>query len=116
MLGQGVDRHLLGLRLIAKENKMPEPALFSDVGFKKSTHFRMSTSQVATKCYGVMSYGPTCEDGYSLCYNPRADDIFFSIGAFKSCKETNPKALAEHLVKSFIEVQELMIKYQHCKM
>jgi len=44
--GLGIDRHLLGLKLIAKENGITVPELFSDVGYTKSSHYRLSTSQV----------------------------------------------------------------------
>lgn len=44
--GLGVDRHLLGLKLIAQQNGIPIPELYSDAGYVKSTHFRLSTSQV----------------------------------------------------------------------
>ena len=45
--GQAVDRHLLGLKLIALENGRDIPELFMDLAFKESTHFRLSTSQVS---------------------------------------------------------------------
>jgi carnitine O-acetyltransferase len=44
--GLAVDRHLLGLKLIAKENGIPIPEIFTEKGFVQSTHFRLSTSQV----------------------------------------------------------------------
>lgn len=47
MRGEGIDRHLLGLKMIAKENGLPVPELYSDDGFVKSTHYRISTSQVS---------------------------------------------------------------------
>lgn len=47
MKGEGVDRHLLGLKMIAKENGLPIPELYADDGFVKSTHYRISTSQVS---------------------------------------------------------------------
>jgi carnitine O-acetyltransferase len=46
MNGNGIDRHLLGLRLIAAENNRQTPALFSDVAYNKMMHFKLSTSQV----------------------------------------------------------------------
>jgi len=45
--GQVFDRHLLGLRLIAKENDIDMPALFTDKSYAKSLHFCLSTSQVS---------------------------------------------------------------------
>lgn len=47
MTGEGVDRHLLGLKLIARENNLPIPDLYNDPAYTKSTHFRVSTSQVS---------------------------------------------------------------------
>lgn len=58
MSGQGVDRHLLGLKLLAKENNLPLPALYNDESYTKSTHFRISTSQVASSNKAFMCYGP----------------------------------------------------------
>lgn len=46
MMGEGVDRHLLGLKLIARENNIPIPDFYNDISYTKSTHFRVSTSQV----------------------------------------------------------------------
>lgn len=44
--GQGIDRHLLGLKLIALENNMKVPALHMDVAYSLSSHHNVSTSQV----------------------------------------------------------------------
>ena len=50
--GQGIDRHLLGLKLIATENGIETPGIFKDVAFSRSLHFKLSTSQVMYKiCY-----------------------------------------------------------------
>ena len=49
MSGAGVDRHLLGLKLIARENNIQVPELYSDEAFTKSTSYRISTSQVKKK-------------------------------------------------------------------
>ena len=44
--GKGVDRHLLGLKLAAIEAGMDVPDLFMDVSYMRSSHMRLSTSQV----------------------------------------------------------------------
>lgn len=48
ILGQAVDRHLLGLKLLAAEAGMETPAIYNDVAYTRSLHFRLSTSQVLT--------------------------------------------------------------------
>lgn len=42
----GVDRHLLGLRMLANESGMEMPQIFTDVAYTRSTHWLLSTSQV----------------------------------------------------------------------
>lgn len=46
MQGLGVDRHLLGLKIAAKELGVELPPLFNDPSYARSTHMRISTSQV----------------------------------------------------------------------
>ena len=44
--GEGVDRHLLGLKLIALENGIELPDFFKDPAYTRSVYHRLSTSQV----------------------------------------------------------------------
>nr|CAD7426931.1 unnamed protein product [Timema monikensis] len=105
--GHGVDRHLLGLKLIAVENGLEIPALFKDPAYIRSTHFRMSTSQVPMRCDGVLSFGPLVPDRYTICYNPRNLNINFSISAFRSNPETNAKKFQEALYKSLQDMHDV---------
>lgn len=44
--GHAIDRHLLGLKMIALEEKLPLPAIFADKAYNKALHYKLSTSQV----------------------------------------------------------------------
>lgn len=57
MSGEGVDRHLLGLKLTAQEAGLPTPNIFSDPSFGKVFSFKISTSQVSIP---ESSPTPTC--------------------------------------------------------
>lgn len=46
--GRGIDRHLLGLKLIAKLNNIEQHPIFSDELYQLSTYFKLSTSNVST--------------------------------------------------------------------
>lgn len=46
MSGKGIDRHLLGLKVLAANAGLPTPEIFQDVAYQRSTHFCLSTSQV----------------------------------------------------------------------
>lgn len=101
--GKGVDRHLLGLKLMAIENKLPIPDFYKTPGFVKSAHFRLSTSQVATKHLAFMCYGPITNDGYACCYNPRKYDMILALSAWRNnpdvCVDKFSKALEFALVR-----------------
>lgn len=45
-MGEGVDRHLYGLKMIAKSEGIELPELYKDIGYKKSTYFTLTSSQV----------------------------------------------------------------------
>ena len=54
--GQGVDRHMFGLRKLIKEGEeMPE--VFRDEVFGRSSHWEMSTSQLSSKYLDGWGYG-----------------------------------------------------------
>ena len=48
--GLGCDRHMLGLKLAAIENGMDVPEIFMDGAWARSTHMKLSTSQVSDTC------------------------------------------------------------------
>lgn len=100
----------------AKEMGLPVPEIFKDPSFVRSTHMRISTSQVATKCDGFMCYGPTEDDGYGCCYNPRNNDINFAVSAFADNKDTSAKQFRLALENSLIDMETLLITTQKAKM
>lgn len=54
--GQGIDRHLLGLKLAAIKNGMNVPDLHMDQTYSTSCHFKLSTSQVGTFYFDAFNY------------------------------------------------------------
>ncbi|XP_076135945.1 peroxisomal carnitine O-octanoyltransferase [Alosa pseudoharengus] len=92
--GKGIDRHLLGLSLIAKEEGLPVPELFTDPVFAKSGgggNFTLSTSLVGyTTVLGAVA--PMVHHGYGFFYRIRDDRLVASCTAWKSCVETNAEA------------------------
>ncbi|XP_039762865.1 carnitine O-acetyltransferase-like isoform X1 [Pararge aegeria] len=107
--GFGVDRHLLGLKLTAIENGIEVPKLYSDPGYVRSAHMRISTSQVACKCDGFMCYGPLVADGYSTCYNPRDNDVNFATAAFTSHPATAAAQYRAALETALRDMHDLLL-------
>ncbi|XP_073822741.1 carnitine O-Acetyl-Transferase isoform X1 [Musca autumnalis] len=106
--GRGVDRHLLGLKLMALENNKPIPKFYQSPGVVKSAHFRVSTSQVASPNAAFMCYGPLTHDGYGCCYNPRDSDIFLACSAWKSNDVTSAKLFAKSIDEALTSMRELL--------
>lgn len=108
MNGRGVDRHFFGYKILAAQNGIDVSEFFSDVGYVKSAHMRMSTSQVASKHKAVMCYGPLVEDGYGCCYNPLDENILFALSAFKSCQETSANRFGAAMKDSLMNMRALL--------
>ncbi|XP_052440431.1 carnitine O-acetyltransferase b [Carassius gibelio] len=105
--GQGIDRHLLGLKLQAIAEGLSVPRIFMDTAYGLATHWKLRTGQVPANTDSVMCFGPLVPDGYAVCYNPQPDHVHFSITAFNCCEETNAEKLALTLERSLRDLQEL---------
>ncbi|RKP13517.1 acyltransferase ChoActase/COT/CPT, partial [Piptocephalis cylindrospora] len=93
--GHGVDRHLLGLRLIAStlssksgeddlmsEEQTPSPslpAIFTDPAFSQSSHWYISTSQIAEPCIRTYAWGEVVPEGYGCAYMIDEDAVQVNI-------------------------------------
>ncbi|XP_042162885.1 peroxisomal carnitine O-octanoyltransferase-like isoform X2 [Oncorhynchus tshawytscha] len=107
--GKGFDRHLLGLYLIAKEEGLPMPDLFTDPLYCKSGgggNFTLSTSLAGyTTVHGVGA--PMVQHGYGFFYRISEDRIVASCSAWKSSPETDAETLFQNLVTSLHEMLHL---------
>lgn len=108
--GKGFDRHLLGLLLIAKEEGLPVPELYTDPLFSKSGgggNFILSTSLIGYfRVQGVVV--PMVHNGYGFFYQIREDRIVVSCSAWKSCPETDAEKLVQQTFFAFHDMMQLM--------
>ncbi|CEF61980.1 Carnitine O-acetyltransferase [Strongyloides ratti] len=110
MNGRGIDRHLLGLRLASRELFIPLPNIFKGEAYKKMMHFQVSTSQVPTRHYLSLAFGPSAPDCYGICYNPKEKEIIFTITTFKECKDTSSQQFTEELHKTLCDLRNILLK------
>lgn len=66
-MGQGFDRHLFALRLIAERQGKTVP-LFADKSYSDASHFVLSTSSLFGEFFSGGGFGPVVEDGFGLGY------------------------------------------------
>ncbi|KAK2719245.1 carnitine O-acetyltransferase-like isoform X3 [Artemia franciscana] len=114
--GEGIDRHLFGLKLLAIKSGMDLPSIFLDHGYVRSSHMRLSTSQVNAKCDSFMCFGPLVPDGYGCCYNPRKTTINFGLSAFNCSPTTHSSQFRESLERSLRDMYTLLFENQKAKL
>jgi len=105
--GQGVDRHLFGLKRMVKEGE-ELPGLYTDEAFAKSSHWELSTSQLSSPFFDGWGYGEVVPDGYGLSYAIGDDYIRWTITSLKRDTEVLKHYLAEAAtdVKRMLEAAE----------
>ncbi|RKO88367.1 acyltransferase ChoActase/COT/CPT [Blyttiomyces helicus] len=79
---RGVDRHLLGLRLVLKPDE-PKPSLFTDPTFSYSCHWNLSTSQIPSENYEGYGWGEVVPDGYGIAYMVKENSLQFNLASLK---------------------------------
>ncbi|KAM4705893.1 peroxisomal carnitine O-octanoyltransferase [Rhinophrynus dorsalis] len=112
--GKGFDRHLLGLLLLAKEQGLPVPELYTDPAFTRSGgggNFILSTSLVGyTNVHGAVV--PMIPEGYGFFYRIRDDRFVVACSAWKSCPDTDAEKLCHTVFRNFHEMIQLMVSAQ----
>jgi len=109
--GQGIDRHLLGLQLIAASEGLPTPAIFTDKAWTASGgggNFVLSTS-----CVGFSRIIGGCpamvKDGYGAFYSIEDNKINFVLATFKNSDVTDLDKWRDSLEESFRDLRHLLL-------
>ncbi|KAF9480551.1 carnitine acetyl transferase [Pholiota conissans] len=72
-LGQGVDRHLFGLKKVLKEGE-ELPEMYNDPVLQRSSNWVLSTSAIFSKHFPVYGWGEVVPDGFGVAYMTGYDD------------------------------------------
>lgn len=105
--GFGVDRHLFGLKLIAKDNGISDlPAFFSQEIFNRG--WELSTAQVPVRNGFVNHFGPVCPTGYGVGYVIKGDHINFNVTSWRSCAETDSASFADDIERAMSDLRSVL--------
>jgi carnitine O-acetyltransferase len=108
--GMGVDRHLLGLKLMMKSNEKCE--LFEDPSYAKSCEWLLSTSGLSPQSYQALAgtgFGAVYPRGYGINYLIGPQLIQFGIESKRACLETSTDLFRLHLAGVLREMRELIL-------
>lgn len=96
--GQGVDRHLLGLREFIPKGETD--AFFQDAGYVKGTAFGIASSNMSSGKGIHGGFGPPHIDGYGICYQIKDEKLKFSISVDCASKKTNIYKMTEEIERT----------------
>eukprot|EP00298_Acanthocystis_sp_HF-20_P015064 c21015_g3_i2.p1 GENE.c21015_g3_i2~~c21015_g3_i2.p1 ORF type:complete len:610 (-),score=239.96 c21015_g3_i2:195-2024(-) len=96
--GRGVDRHLLGMRLLLKDGE--KFAIFDDPIFSRSSRWRLSTSTLRSEYFDAWGFGEVVPDGFGVGYMVNNNQINFSLTSL----HLGTKKFAELLEESMLEM------------
>eukprot|EP00756_Hemistasia_phaeocysticola_P007288 Hpha_TRINITY_DN14193_c0_g2::TRINITY_DN14193_c0_g2_i1::g.10759::m.10759/K08766/CPT2; carnitine O-palmitoyltransferase 2 len=106
-VGEGIDRHLLALKMEWKEhgicNGAADLELFEDKDFQKSSTWTISTSNVTQDFINVFGFGAVTGDGYGLGYQIFDDHIPLSISSFKG-HSTSSSSFHDAVYEALIDI------------
>ncbi|TFK70341.1 acyltransferase ChoActase/COT/CPT [Pluteus cervinus] len=98
--GKGIDRHLLGLRLMLQPEKNETTPLFNDPLFNTSSEWKLSTSGLsAGHLFRGTGFGAAYEDGYGINYLAAPDMIKFGIES----KFSNPLTSTDGFMAAVVD-------------
>ncbi|XP_077585515.1 choline O-acetyltransferase-like isoform X2 [Stigmatopora nigra] len=115
IMGLAIDNHLLGLREMARDQKMENPEIFQDETYRISNEFLLSTSQVPTASEMFCCYGPVVSNGYGVCYNPQSDHLVFSVASFRESPHTCSSQFVQSLERGLSDMRDLCQKCQRTR-
>jgi carnitine O-acetyltransferase len=75
--GHGIDRYLLGLRLLLRVNEPKD--FFEDAAFQASSHWYLSTSQLSSEYFENKGWCEVVADGFGIGYMINKNSLHFNI-------------------------------------
>lgn len=97
--GNGVDRHLYGLKTLAIENQIELPEIFTDPSYGQSADWKLSTSHLGSADSRTFGFAPVSSEGYGLGYKIDTDGMAFTVSTF--CNESGDRSEAATRANQF---------------
>ncbi|KAI9341030.1 acyltransferase ChoActase/COT/CPT [Zopfochytrium polystomum] len=106
--GKGIDRHLLGLRcMIKNEEEQKQATLFTDPAYIQSMYFKLSSSNMSNPGNFYGGFGPVVPEGYGVNYSIGKDFLNFSVSCKSSCSTTSSVQFRDELLKTLEGMRDM---------
>ncbi|KAJ2003987.1 Carnitine O-acetyltransferase mitochondrial [Coemansia thaxteri] len=105
--GRGVDRHLLGLRMVLRPDEA-KPEIFEDAAYSYSSHWFLSTSQVSSENFTSYGWSEVTPRGYGIAYNVRKECLVIHIACMRNEHKLNSDHLAQHIEAALNDVRAML--------
>ena len=102
--GRGVDRHLMGLKLLVEKNESM-PLIFKDKAYDSTRHWNISTSQITSEFYEGWGWGEVVPDGFGIAYMIKEKSLHFNVTCLKHMDAPKLKYYVE---EALIEMRDLV--------
>lgn len=104
--GQGVDRHIFGLKRVLRDGEKA-PALFNDPVMTRSNNWVLSTSAIFSKHFPVYGWGEVVPEGFGVAYMTGFNDrLQFTL---TSRKEMPNQRFSDEIAKAADELYKLHV-------
>ncbi|KAJ6513136.1 acyltransferase ChoActase/COT/CPT [Mycena sanguinolenta] len=108
--GRGIDRHLLGLKLMLRPLSGEQAPFFDDELFQRSQTWKLCTSALsAGNLFKGTGFGASYEDGYGINYLVAADMIKFGIESKASSPRTSTEGLKDAIFEALYDMKALCL-------
>lgn len=108
--GEGIDRHLLGLKFQLQDGEKPHP-LFADPLYNYSSTWLISTSQLSSNFHDAYGWSEVNPIGWGLAYQVNDDFLHINICTRRSSGNKSEQ-LKYCLERAATEIFEVLIKQQ----
>ncbi|KAG2012392.1 hypothetical protein GB937_007222 [Aspergillus fischeri] len=102
--GQGVDRHLFGLKKLLREGEKL-PALYEDPAYAYSGSWYLSTSQLSSEFFNGYGWSQVIDDGFGIAYMINENSLNFNI----VCKRLGAERMSYYLNEAATDLRDLLM-------
>ncbi|CAO1621891.1 unnamed protein product [Parajaminaea phylloscopi] len=100
--GQGVDRHLFGLKKLLQEGEQL-PEIYRDEAFAKTSNWQLSTSQISSESFDCWGFGEVTPDGFGCAYAIKEKSLTFTLTSLR----LGADRLRHFINEAAVEVRDL---------